>query len=111
MHAMRIGWLQWLAVMLVIVLGLPAPASVQAQGTVLEEILEILRKNGQISETQKKALLERAEREAAQRAQGPPPGARPAPRGAEPALAADLRSEGRAAGGGRREAQAFPRFA
>ncbi len=35
-------------------------------GTVLEEILTIMRKSGQITEEQKKALIERAEREAKQ---------------------------------------------
>jgi hypothetical protein len=71
-HAMRTRRPRWFAVALVVTLALAArPARAETSGTVLEEILEILRKNGQISEVQKKALLERAAREAAQRAQAP----------------------------------------
>jgi phosphate-selective porin OprO and OprP len=99
---MRIRWSRWGAV-LVVVLGLSVPmtagAQTTGQGTVLEEILEILRKNGQISEAQKKALLERAEREAAQRAQAaqrtqaPPPGATPSPATPAPAAPATSASQ------------------
>jgi phosphate-selective porin OprO/OprP len=43
---------------------LPRPAPAAEARTVLEEILDIMRKSGQITEEQRKALLERAEQEA-----------------------------------------------
>jgi phosphate-selective porin OprO/OprP len=66
---MRTSWSRWCAAAVVGALALAAPGTVagQAPQTVLEEILEILRKNGQISEEQRKTLLERANREAMMR--------------------------------------------
>jgi phosphate-selective porin OprO/OprP len=64
-------------VALVVVLAVVSPTAVGAQGagSVLDEILEILRRNGQITDAQKKQLLERAEREAAERARAQQPAA------------------------------------
>jgi phosphate-selective porin OprO and OprP len=70
-----------LSLIVILALVAPVPAGAQGQASVLEEILEILRKGGQITEEQKKSLLERAEREATERAkaQAPPAPATPAP--------------------------------
>jgi phosphate-selective porin OprO/OprP len=78
---------RWSTLLLITTLALMAPvaAGAQASGTVLEEILEILRTNGQISEAQRKTLLERAKREAAEQAKAPPPVAAPSQAGPEPA--------------------------
>lgn len=91
---MRRRWTRWatLALLMALALVAPTPTEAQTQGTVLDEILEILRKNGQITEEQKKALIERAEREA-ERAKAPPVAAAPgsaAPEAAAPAKATPL---------------------
>jgi phosphate-selective porin OprO and OprP len=62
------NWKRWRQLILVVVLALLPAGSAGAQDTmsVLEEILQILRRSGQITEEQRKALLERAKREAEQ---------------------------------------------
>ncbi len=51
---------------LMMLLFVPLVAAAEPASTVLEEILNIMRQSGQITEEQKKALIERAEREAQQ---------------------------------------------
>jgi phosphate-selective porin OprO/OprP len=85
---MRTRWPRWFVLALVVALAAPVPARAETSSTVLEEILEILRKNGQISEAQKKALLERAAREAAERTKVQQATAAPRPASAEPATKA-----------------------
>ncbi len=54
-----------LALLTLVSLGLsPRPAPAADAGTVLDEILDIMRKSGQITDEQRKALLERAGKEA-----------------------------------------------
>lgn len=62
------GWKRWaLAVATVLaVAGVPGLAPAEEARTVLEEILDIMKRSGQITEEQRKALLQRAEREARQ---------------------------------------------
>lgn len=59
-------WALCLAVIAFGVPGLPARARAAEAKTVLEEILDIMKRSGQITEEQRRELLARAEREAAQ---------------------------------------------
>jgi phosphate-selective porin OprO/OprP len=64
---MRSTLVRVLALVLLLVVSVawdPRPSPAAEPRTVLEEILEIMKKSGQITEEQRKALLERAEQEA-----------------------------------------------
>jgi phosphate-selective porin OprO/OprP len=61
----RPGVKRWvLAMAAVVAMAIPQPAVAEDAGTVLEEILDIMRRSGQITEEQKRSLIERAEQEA-----------------------------------------------
>jgi phosphate-selective porin OprO/OprP len=61
----RAGVKRWvLALVAVLAVAAHRPAAAEDAGTVLEEILNIMRQSGQITEEQKKALIERAQQEA-----------------------------------------------
>jgi len=61
----RTGVKRWmLGMAAVITVAAHQPAAAEDAGTVLDEILNIMRQSGQISEEQKKALIERAQQEA-----------------------------------------------